>query len=61
MTCLVKTVIEGQFQGKKERRRPRRMLFSWLLNTKERNMDYAQQKEHKTAQTGINKNGNLFV
>jgi len=57
--CLVRTVAEGRLQGKKGRGRLRKMPLSWLLNTKEGNMDYIQLKWHKTDQTGINDNGNL--
>jgi len=43
--CLVRKVLEGRLQGKKGRRKPRKMLLSWLRKTKEGDMDYTQLKE----------------
>jgi len=65
LDCLVRTVLEGRLHGKKKGRgRPRKMQCSWLLKTKEGNMDYAQLKQLvplKTDQIGVNENGNLSI
>ena len=42
---LVSTVLEGRLPGKKGRGRPKEMLLSWLLETREEDMDYSQLKE----------------